>query len=94
MDASSASVYVATSPGQKIQAFESGTCNPGADGSQHLGEIGGECHELDTQFNEGRIGSLYFYVPVICSIWDKIKDTLDGFEEDEAEELGKILGLL
>jgi len=91
IDTSTQSVYLATSPGQNMYAFASSNCNPGTNNADYLGNIGGECHAVGTQFTAGPMQSVQFYVLVICDIVDigvgladaakaALKDIVQGLE--------------
>ncbi|KAF7953782.1 uncharacterized protein EAE97_001181 [Botrytis byssoidea] len=43
----------------EVSAYSNQNCNPGANGEDGLGDIGGGCADLDTQFTAARIGSIY-----------------------------------
>ena len=88
IDTTTASVYLATSPGQSMYAFSSSGCVAGADGDQYLGNIGGECHEVDTQFTGGRMQSVFFWVPHVCDV----VDWFDGKDGAALEALLNIIG--
>lgn len=74
MDTTTTSVYIATSPGQRVYAYRNGACNPEADKSGYLGKMGGQCSGIESTFKDGSIGSLQFYTPVICDIANMFKD--------------------
>ncbi|ATZ49869.1 hypothetical protein BCIN_05g02690 [Botrytis cinerea B05.10] len=77
LDKTDVSAYLVAMSGQRMLAYSNQNCNPGINGEDGLGDIGGGCAELDTHFAEGRIGSVYWYTPAICEIGEAI---LDGFE--------------
>jgi hypothetical protein len=91
MDETTYSVYIATSPGQKVYAYSNGACNPHADMSGYLGQLGGECQNLPSEFpSGGAIQSVQFYTPVVCNILDMFQDLPENIVE-----AGKvILGLI
>jgi hypothetical protein len=75
-------------------AYSNQNCNPGTNGGEGLGEIGGGCAELDTQFAAGRMGSVYWYTPVICDIADDIKEAFKDFVSDASKMIeGAILDI-
>ncbi|KAH6667517.1 hypothetical protein B0J14DRAFT_620027 [Halenospora varia] len=57
---------------------------PGKNGKEGLGEIGGGCVPLDTQFAAGRIGSVYWYTPIVG---DAIKGEFQAFIGDAKKML-------
>jgi hypothetical protein len=73
MDTTTKSVYIATSPGQSVTAFATSNCAAGIQHESLLGNVGGNCHSLDTQFNLAPVRSLYFWIPIICDIGDIIE---------------------
>ncbi|TGO29304.1 hypothetical protein BPAE_0016g00260 [Botrytis paeoniae] len=77
LDKTDVSAYLVAMSGQRMLAYSNQNCNPGTNGEDGLGDIGGGCAELDTQFTAGRIGSVYWYTPAICEIGEAI---LAGFE--------------
>jgi hypothetical protein len=84
-------VYIATSPGQKVHAYSNGACNPHADKSGYLGQLGGACQNLPSEFpSGGAIQSVQFYTPVVCNIVDMFKD----LPENVAEAAKDILDII
>ncbi|TGO59865.1 hypothetical protein BCON_0040g00080 [Botryotinia convoluta] len=77
LDKTDISAYLVAMSGQRMLAYSNQNCNPGTNGEDGLGDIGGGCAELDTHFTAGRIGSDYWYTPAICEIGEAI---LAGFE--------------
>lgn len=80
-------MFLATSPGQRIHAFANQACNPGADKTEYLGEVGGGCKSLDDAFTAAPMQSVLFYVPVICDIANLVKDLAADAEKDLKEIL-------
>jgi hypothetical protein len=50
IDETTYSVYIATSPGQKVYAYSNGACNPYADMLDYLGQLSSECQNLPSEF--------------------------------------------
>lgn len=53
------STYSVAMPGQRMLTYSNQACKPGTNCEDGLGDIGGDCDELDTHFTAGRIGSVY-----------------------------------
>ncbi|TGO18499.1 hypothetical protein BTUL_0009g00170 [Botrytis tulipae] len=62
------SAYWVAMSGQQMLAYSSQNCNPGTNGEDGLGDIGGRCADLDTHFTVGRMGSVY---RVFCFVLKK-----------------------
>ena len=90
MDTSTASIYIATSPGQKVFAYANKACNPGTDKEDYLGILRGKCRNPGEEFPyQGAVQSVQFWTPVVCAlgdvfvdlpeeVWDAAKDILEA----------------
>jgi hypothetical protein len=83
MDPTTASVYIATSPGQHVTAFSNAACDPGTNNIDLLGSTEGPCVELGTHFNRGAIHSLFFNIP----LFGFIPDLIAGMPEKAGDAL-------
>jgi len=61
-----------------MYAFASSNCNPGTNNADSLGNVGGGCHAVDTQFTAGPMQSVQFYVQAICDIVDIRTNLVDA----------------
>ncbi|KAF7910866.1 uncharacterized protein EAF01_002375 [Botrytis porri] len=58
LDKTDVSACLFAMSGQRMLACSNQNCNPGTNGEDGLGDIGGGCAELDTHFTAGRIKSV------------------------------------
>ncbi|TGO31715.1 hypothetical protein BHYA_0426g00060 [Botrytis hyacinthi] len=59
LDKTDVSAYLVAMSGQRMLAYSNQNCDPGTDGEDDPGDIGGGCAELDTHSTASRIGSVY-----------------------------------
>lgn len=82
IDKSDASVFLVAMSGQRMLAYSNQNCNPGTNGEEGLGELGGPCTDVENHFTAGRIGSVFWYTPGVCEIADAVIAGFKDFVED------------